>query len=103
MKSILIENKGNSNFKLTVTPTEVRIKLKKDATEEEQEYVMDFLKKVANMPAMINCDQTWRGKFRPRRTKFPLSIQMMTNGKPIFVFYPYSYDTESFDLNNFLE
>ena len=65
MKPIVIQDKGNKEFKLTVTPTEIRIKLKADTPKELSDIVISFLKTVAAKPEMVNCVNTFRGRFRP--------------------------------------
>ena len=65
MKHVVIQDKGNKEFKLTVTPTEIRIKLKADVPKELSDTVISFLKTVAAKPEMVNCINTFRGTFRP--------------------------------------
>ena len=65
MKPIVIQDKGNKEFKLTVTPTKIRIKLKADVPKDLSDNVTSFLKSVAAKPEMVNCVNTFRGIFRP--------------------------------------
>lgn len=64
MKPIVIQDKGNKEFKLTVTPTEIRIKLKAGISKELSDNVISFLKTVAAKPEMVNCVNTFRGTFK---------------------------------------
>jgi hypothetical protein len=83
MKDLLIQDKGNKHFKLTVTPTEERIKLRADTTRELSDAVVSFLTTVASKPEMVNCNQAFRGKFNPKDINDPNTyrITMYTNGK----------------------
>ncbi len=81
MKNIVIQDKGNSKFKLTVTPTEVRIKLQEDSSPAMIAEVGDFLKEVANSPEMLNCTRTWRGQVQIKDGVFIRKIIMHTETK----------------------
>lgn len=61
MKPIIIQDKQNKNFKLTVAADEVRIKLAADTTEEERAEIIAFFTYVASLPEIQNCDKTLRG------------------------------------------
>lgn len=65
IKNVAIQDKGNTAFKLTVTPTEIRIKLKSGVSKELSDNVILFLKTVAAKPEMVNCINTFRGTFNP--------------------------------------
>ena len=60
MKLIKIQTKQINSHKLTITPTEVRIKLKHDGVVNEE--VLTYLKSVSYKREMLYCDQVWRGQ-----------------------------------------
>jgi hypothetical protein len=91
MKPITIIDDGHSKFKLTITITEVRIKLQKETTDQIREKIIDFFKIISNTNEMINCTNSYRGSFRydPEKS-FLLRIQMQTNNKDTKKTIPYT-------------
>lgn len=74
-------DKGNSKFKLTITPTRITIKLAEGSSKEEQKRVITFCQKVANQPAMKNCTQSYRGTVSYYAFKDIYQVQMNTDNK----------------------
>jgi len=87
MKEIEILDKGNTQFKLTVTPTRVTIKLKKDTTEEFKTIAINFLTEVSNAPEMLYTDCSMRGKLDKQIESDKLSITMYSDNKKLFYTY----------------
>jgi hypothetical protein len=61
-KILEILDKGNSKFRLTVTTTRITIKIQQYSNHEETLRVIEFLKKVSQVPDMLNCLNSFRGK-----------------------------------------
>jgi len=59
--NIEILDKGNTKFKLTVTPERVSIKIKSGATEEEKQKFIRILTEVANRIYKIGIESSYRG------------------------------------------
>lgn len=66
MKPIVIEDKGNVAFKLTIAANEVRIKLASNASEQERADVIQFYTAVAARPEIQSCTKTLRGRMYSR-------------------------------------
>jgi hypothetical protein len=64
MKPIVISKQHKSQFKLIVTPTEIRIKTQKFISGDLKERIVDYLKVISDKPEMKQCTQTWRGNFK---------------------------------------
>lgn len=62
MKNVVIEDKGNQYFKLTVSVSEIRIKIQQGVDDTIRQLYIDKLLGVANKPEMVNCSNTFRGK-----------------------------------------
>lgn len=58
---IEIIDKGNTKFKLTVTPERTSIKVKSNATEEEKQKFIRILTKVANKVHEMGINSSYRG------------------------------------------
>jgi hypothetical protein len=90
MKPIKIQARKINKYKLTVTPFEVRIKLKEESTDAIDELAIAYLKRVTYNREMLYCDQVWRGQMveRYREDGTPeYKIAMKTNGKNKLYFY----------------
>ena len=62
MKPIVIEDKGNPAFKLTIAANEVRIKMAANSSEQERADIVQFFAAVAALPEVQNFDRTLRGR-----------------------------------------
>ena len=62
MKPIVIEDKGNLAFKLTIAANEVRIKMAANASEQERAEIVKFYTAVSALPEIQNYDRTLRGQ-----------------------------------------
>lgn len=89
MKQVSILNEPRARFKLTVTPTEVRIKIQKDMPNELVEYIVNRLKIIADSPELRDSTFTWRGSFNYNYTpKFGVhKISMYNSNKSEHITY----------------
>jgi hypothetical protein len=60
-KNVVIIDGDNARFKLTVTPTEIRIKVQAGVPESVKTEYINFLIEASNHPTLAECTQTWRG------------------------------------------
>jgi hypothetical protein len=60
-KPIVIQDRMNQRFKLTVAAGEVRIKMADGSSEEERAEIVKFFTAVAARSEIQNCDRTLRG------------------------------------------
>jgi hypothetical protein len=82
-KNIVIEDKGNHYFKLTVAKEEIRIKIQKGVSDKIKKSYIDKLLSVANKPELISCPNTLRGKTKYIEGDNYLNITMETENKKI--------------------
>jgi len=68
-KTIEILNKGNSKFKLTITPTRITIKLAENSSLKEQTDVIYFFTKISNTELMSNIEKSFRGTLKDEGIK----------------------------------
>ena len=64
MKPVTVFKKPKTQYKLTVTPTEIRIKRQRFITGDLNERIVEYLKVISNKPEMRDCTCTWRGNFK---------------------------------------
>lgn len=83
IKNIVIEDKGNHYFKLTVAKEEIRIKIQKGVSDEIKKSYIDKLLSVANKPELISCPNTLRGKAKYVEGNNYLDITMETESKKV--------------------
>jgi hypothetical protein len=81
MKNVVIEDKGNYYFKLTVSTSEIRIKIQQGVDDTIKQMYIDKLLKVANTPEMVNCVNTFRGKTKYVKQGNRIDISMKTDSK----------------------
>ena len=81
LKNIVIEDKGNYYFKLTVSTSEIRIKIQQGVDDTTKQMYIDKLLKVANEPEMVNCLNTFRGKTKYVKEGDRIDISMETDNK----------------------
>ena len=62
MKPVVIEDKGNPVFKLTIAANQVRIKMAANTSEQERAEIVKFFTAVAALPEIQNFDRSLRGK-----------------------------------------
>ena len=63
MTEFIVEYKGITKYKITLTPTQTRFKIRANATKEESELVEEFARKIhEELSGKIT--QTYRGHFR---------------------------------------
>jgi hypothetical protein len=62
MKPIVIEDKGNPVFKITIAANQVRIKMAANTSEQERAEIVQFFTAVAALPEIQNFDRSLRGK-----------------------------------------
>jgi hypothetical protein len=80
MKLRELFDKGNTTFKLTITPTRITIKLQKDISIELKLRVLYFFDNIVKEDSMVNCTQSFRGSFKlPKDKSIKWQIQMSTN------------------------
>jgi hypothetical protein len=81
MKNVVIEDKGNYYFKLTVSTSEIRIKIQQGVDDTIKQMYIDKLLKVANTSEMVNCVNTFRGKTKYVKQGNRIDISMETDSK----------------------
>lgn len=88
MKKITVEYKDIEVIRFTVTPERVTIKAPLTIPPTIMERYKDFLLKVANEDAMLNCTKSFRGCLSLDTSK--LYIKMYSDAKKeFFVFYDF--------------
>jgi hypothetical protein len=86
MKTLEIQDKGNSRFKLTITPTRVTIKLAQDSSETYRDRVVKFFNQVANLPQMLNIDKSFRGVLNKKDIYFYEIVMYNDSKSEAFLF-----------------
>lgn len=82
-KNVVIVDGNNARFKLTVTPTEIRIKVQAGVAESVKVEYINFLIEASNHPTLAECTHTWRGSMVEYRDEgqVPQYIGMATDSK----------------------
>jgi hypothetical protein len=60
-KDLVVMDRGNSQHRLTVTPTRITVKYKTGSSRDERNSVFAFFMHVAAQPEMKDCENSFRG------------------------------------------
>jgi hypothetical protein len=82
-KNVVIIDGDNARFKLTITPTEIRIKVQAGVPEAVKTEYINFLIEASNHPTLAECTHTWRGTMVNYQDEgqVPQYIEMATDSK----------------------